>query len=69
MRHRVAHHQGMRILALVVSLIVLAPNVLTSYNITRNDNVRFTLLDLDRTSGTHSFLQLAVYVFVSHCST
>jgi len=50
----------MHSLLLVVSLIVLAPNVVATYNITRNDNVRFTLLDLNRTSDTYSFLQLAV---------
>jgi hypothetical protein len=49
MTRSLTRHLGLRLLALVMSGVVLAPKVIHAYNITRNDNVRpFYHLDSPR---------------------
>jgi hypothetical protein len=71
MTRSLARHLGLRLLALVMSGVILAPKVIHAYDITRNDNVRPFYHKASRFSETNalipffvrSFCQLAVYVF------
>lgn len=71
MTRSLAHHLGLRLLALVMSGVILAPKVLRAYDITRNDNVRpfyhkasrFAEMNALIPFVVRSFCQLAVYVF------
>ncbi|SRR6266403_4845848 len=77
MTRTLTSHLSLRLLALIMSGVILAPGVLHAYNITRNDNVRPVYLNAFRFAETNahipfdrSFLQLAVYVSdVSPCPT
>jgi hypothetical protein len=40
MTRSLTRHLGLRLLALVISGVILAPKVIHAYDITRNDNVR-----------------------------
>jgi hypothetical protein len=73
MTRSLAHHLGLRLLALVMSWVILAPKVIYAYDLTKNNNVRPFYRKTSRFAETNAFidilyfgsidLQLAVYVF------
>ena len=65
MARSLAPHLGLRLLALVMSGVVLAPKVIHAYDLTRNDNVR-PFCRIDR-RGEYAYSSFSFDRFPARC--